>query len=443
MLQAPYQQFSRHLLDKNANQEAMTASAVISRQPSLYETVHLQERLFEVQKPYPKKRLVVENNSSLAYVTECYRSKETTIRIFDVNSDYGCLDKKNWVPNRIVSKIDAISKGVLIARRKLVHESSSKAKVDTACNNHYIMFRKESADLPTKQEEDNKPECSSGVFSDNQNLLQSIDRPISDFSLGEDEFPLEPSTHDGSISFDTEALTTLRKITVADVTDSIRDLILSSASVSPRSNSSMPSTSVVDSDATLSEPPDLTLRPISPCDSEKEINNINFQIIQNRRVLASNRDDDDDDDDYDDEDDDDDDDESEDEVTAVSFDKELMPDDDTANAASENQPRKGKWKRLLSSKERRGSGNSDTSDVRPSIPVHKPEKLKFNPIASTAKYLVDDTKGKERVQEDEENLRDDSEITATQLSRVSKKNRTRKRIKKKIEEANQELFRDE
>lgn len=87
--------------------------------------------------------------------------------------------------------------------------------------------------------------------------------------------------------------------------------------------------------------------------------------------------------------------------------------------------------------------NANTSDGHSNIPIRQPVKLKFNPKTSAA-YVANNRKKNAtmQLQEEEGELHYESEITATQLSRVSNKKRIRKIIKEKIEQANQELYED-
>lgn len=85
----------------------------------------------------------------------------------------------------------------------------------------------------------------------------------------------------------------------------------------------------------------------------------------------------------------------------------------------------------------------NTLNVISPFPAHIPSKLKFNRKTSIAKYTIDDpviSNNRLLVEEEEVSLLDESEITATQLSRVSES--TPKHIKEKIEQANQQLFMD-
>lgn len=104
-------------------------------------------------------------------------------------------------------------------------------------------------------------------------------------------------------------------------------------------------------------------------------------------------------------------------------------------------------KEQLRKQNKEGNENCEVQEVQEvhsPIPVHEPGKLKFNPVASTATYVADATIGSEKflLQKQEEDLRDTSEITATQLSRVSNTKQRSKDTKERIQQANKELFRD-
>lgn len=72
------------------------------------------------------------------------------------------------------------------------------------------------------------------------------------------------------------------------------------------------------------------------------------------------------------------------------------------------------------------------------IPIHQPSKLKFNPKISAVKETAPSL-----LIEEEELLQDTSEINATKLSRVSTAKRNSPKVKQKIEQANESLFKDD
>lgn len=72
------------------------------------------------------------------------------------------------------------------------------------------------------------------------------------------------------------------------------------------------------------------------------------------------------------------------------------------------------------------------------IPIHQPSKLKFNPKISAAKETAPLL-----LVEEEGVLQDTSEINATKLSRVSTAKRNSRKVKQKIEQANENLFKDD
>lgn len=80
-----------------------------------------------------------------------------------------------------------------------------------------------------------------------------------------------------------------------------------------------------------------------------------------------------------------------------------------------------------------------------SVTVHQHTKLKFNPRVSTLVVKDSDSLGNREPIKEEKTafLVDHSEITATNITRVSKNRKISKKVKKKIKVANAELFKDQ
>lgn len=80
----------------------------------------------------------------------------------------------------------------------------------------------------------------------------------------------------------------------------------------------------------------------------------------------------------------------------------------------------------------------------PSVTVHQHTKLKFNPTVSTLKLKDSDSTGnmEPTKEEDVSYLVDNSDIIATSITRISRKRKVSRKVKKKIRVANAELFKE-
>lgn len=122
-----------------------------------------------------------------------------------------------------------------------------------------------------------------------------------------------------------------------------------------------------------------------------------------------------------------------------SVDHKLVFSDDSSDALMEGNDSKQKKKTILAKRKTKHEKENTKS-----IPMQKTTKLRFNPKASAAKFVIDNTVNSKRrfLQEQEEELNDASEIAVTPISKPSNFKEVHKRIKGKIEKANEEFVRN-
>lgn len=320
--------------------------------------------------------------------------------------------------------------------------SSCKSGVNVPCEcsqkeSDVSIYAKPKRSLPSKDKNSNKASVSSNSLlsryssssHSNKKGQDIINNFTENFYLLEEEFPLELQESEALPSTLLNTFPSIRKIPKAEIVDNSRESVEQHDSIAIASHYSVASTSTHflecndPFELTLFLPSHSYLPEVSASDPETEIQTVNLEAFQesyrNKRTGT------------------------EDVLVSRSPYRKSAPNTNAINNFKEKGSCIGEKRKSFN-----GGKEGEKGKVTPqrctSIPIHKPRKLKFNPKTAAARYVSDNIANNDRLSlDDEEDLIDYSEITATQLSRVSNTRQVPKHVKDKIVQANQELFKQQ